>query len=308
MNEHSSHAGREKADGSAKREHDAAARPQDADAGAAAGDHEIADADASAGADAFGCENAVGSAPAEADAGVLDADAPGAHANADADGNDDENMLLFEKLATLQHLLMRGRFARTPHGRGPVADPMRGQGRILALLKVKDGISTKDMSSILGVRTSSLNELLSKLERKGFIVREQSPKDKRVMLVKLTDRGRAVEQPAPTNGAASMFDCLAEEEKASFGSYLDRIIARIESEMGAADEGGFEAMRREREDAFRRFFGDDGLPGEGGFPPFGGFDGRGRHGGFDGRRDVHRRGRDGGRCAGGRGNVHRGDA
>lgn len=208
----------------------------------------------------------------------------------------DVNTLLFEKLATLQHLMMRRRFSKVPHKRGPVADPMRGQGRILALLKVKDGISTKDMSNILGIRTSSLNELLSKLERKGFIMREQSQEDGRVMLVKLTDQGRSVEQPMVADGVASAFDCLSSSEKEAFGAYLDRIIAQIEAIIGASDEEGLEAMRREREDAFRRFFGEEGLPETGGFPPFGDYGGRAGRSGFD----AHRRSWEGGRHAGAR--------
>ncbi|MEQ3364064.1 MarR family winged helix-turn-helix transcriptional regulator [Raoultibacter massiliensis] len=198
------------------------------------------------------------------------------------------NMHLYEKLATLQHLLMRRRFARK--GASPLADPMRGQGRILALLKIKDGVSTKDMSSVLGIRTSSLNELLSKLESKGYIVREQSEEDKRVMVVKLTEKGREVEQPSGAAGGADMFDCLSDDEKNALGEYLDRMIAHVSAEIGDCSED-FEAMARNREKAFRKFFADGGCTtDEGGFPPFeafgphagfGGFDprGGGRHGG-----------------------------
>lgn len=197
-----------------------------------------------------------------------------------------ENLYLYEKLATLQHLMMRKRFACK--GPGPVADPMRGQGRILALLKIKDGVSTKDMSGVLGIRTSSLNELLSKLEAKGYVEREQSEEDKRVMVVKLTDKGRGVDQPAGGAGTADAFDCLNEEEKKAFGEYLDRIIAQIGAEIGEMDEDGFEKAMRNRRRAFKKFFGEDGrLDGAEGFPPFGDFGGFGEregHGPHGGRR------------------------
>ena len=191
----------------------------------------------------------------------------------------DVNVVLCEKLVALQHLVIRRRFA--VKGAGPVSDPTRGQGRILALLKVKDGLSTKDMSNVLDIRTSSLNEMLGKLEGKGYVVREQSEEDGRVMVVKLTDKGRGVEQPTAKAGATDMFDCLDDQEKEALGSYLDRLIATLEDEIGECEDGGIEEMRRQREEAFRRLFGEDGLiGGEEGFPHavlgalghFGGFD------------------------------------
>lgn len=213
----------------------------------------------------------------------------------------DASAQLYEKLATLQHLLMRRRFGAGRNA-GPLADTTRGQGRILALLKVKDGVSTKDMSNVLGIRTSSLNEALSKLEAKGYVVREQSEEDKRVMVVKLTEKGRSVEQPSFEGRAAGVFDCLSDEEKATFGAYLDRIIAQVELQMEDQAEGGFEDMLRQHEETFKRFFGEDGPFGGEGFPPFGGF-GAARYGGFgrDGRDGDGSDGRTGDRRdAGGR--------
>ncbi len=200
-----------------------------------------------------------------------------------------ENMQLYEKLVTLQHLLMRQRFVRK--GSGPIADPLRGQGRILALLKIKDGVSTKDMTSVLGIRTSSLNELLSKLEAKDYIMREQSEEDGRVMMVKLTDKGRAVEQPSGAAGTADMFDCLDEDEKKAFGDYLDRVIAHVGAEISGRGDEGFEAMLRKREKAFKKFFDDgDRFDGPMGFSPFAAFGFHGACGGFDSH-EGGRRGR-----------------
>lgn len=78
--------------------------------------------------------------------------------------------------------------------RGPMADPTRGQGRIIAILKMQDSISTKDLSYLLDIRISSLNELLSKMEKADYIKREPSESDKRVMLVKLTEKGKDEQQ------------------------------------------------------------------------------------------------------------------
>ena len=132
---------------------------------------------------------------------------------------------LYEKLTQLQWVLHKQQ-VRMWATNGPLADTSRGQGRILAMLKIKDGISTKDLAFLLGMRVSSLNEMLSKMEKNGVITREASEEDKRVMLVKLTDLGREHEQAKPED-MSSIFDCLTEAEQALFGEYLDRILGKV---------------------------------------------------------------------------------
>lgn len=134
---------------------------------------------------------------------------------------------LYKKLTRLQWLLHRQQMQSWAL-RGPMADTTRGQGRILALLKLRDGISTKDLSYYLGVRISSLNETLMKMEKGGYITREPSEQDKRVMLVKLTEKGRNEEQPRPLD-FDDIFSCLSEDEQGSFGEYIDRIAEAIQA-------------------------------------------------------------------------------
>ena len=156
---------------------------------------------------------------------------------------------LYEKTARLQWLLQKHQAQRYAE-LGAMSDPARGQGRILSLLKMQDAVSTKDLSSILGIRVSSLNEMLAKLEKNGYIQREQSEDDRRVMVVKLTDKGRKSEQSKPD--FANMFSCLSEEEQLVFGQFLDRIIAALEEEAG--DSFDFISAKM---DAFREKFGDE---------------------------------------------------
>jgi DNA-binding MarR family transcriptional regulator len=100
------------------------------------------------------------------------------------------------------------------------------------------------------VRVSSLNELLSKLEKGGYITREPYEQDKRVMLVNLTEKGRNEQQPEPFDFGA-IFSCLSGEEQDIFGAYLDRIIAALHASVGDDDEEMFEKM-----EALRERFGD----------------------------------------------------
>ena len=142
--------------------------------------------------------------------------------------------ILYEKLTRLQWLLHKKQL-RSWDENGPLADTTRGQGRILSLLKLRDGISTKDLSYLLGVRVSSLNELLSKLEKNGYVTREPSDEDKRVMLVKLTDKGRDEQQPEPL-GFEDIFSCLSDEEQVVFGENLDRIAIALHADVGDDSE------------------------------------------------------------------------
>lgn len=92
---------------------------------------------------------------------------------------------LMERLMRMQWLLNRY-FHRNLRDRGV---PYSGQGRVLKVLKMKPEIPQKELSEILGMRPQSIGELLSKLEKKGFITRTPSPNDKRVIIVHLTEKG-----------------------------------------------------------------------------------------------------------------------
>ena len=155
------------------------------------------------------------------------------------------NSELYYKLARLQWLLHK-QLLRVYADNGPMADTTRGKGRILALLKLRDGISTKDLSYLLGVRVSSLNELLSKLEKSGHVTREPSEQDKRIMLVKLTEKGKGMEEPNIV-GSEALFDCLSENERQAFSGYLDRIITSLMDKLSYDDKKEFERMIAVRE-------------------------------------------------------------
>lgn len=97
-----------------------------------------------------------------------------------------------------------------------------GQGRVLALLKIQPEIATKDMAYLLGIKQQSLNELLKKLEKSGYVKRKPSKEDKRVMIV-----------------------CLTNEELEQFSSYIDRILSSLEEMVGnPSDQEAYEWMER----------------------------------------------------------------
>ena len=129
---------------------------------------------------------------------------------------------IYEKLSTLQWLMKRRQMLSQAQS-GPFADPARGQGRILAMLKIQPEIKTRELAYLLGIRQQSLNELLNKLEKSGHVERGPSEEDRRVMVVRLTEKGKEVQQPE--TDYQEILDCLSAEELQQFGEYLDRIIA-----------------------------------------------------------------------------------
>ena len=188
---------------------------------------------------------------------------------------------LYKKLGhigRLTHLWAAQQRERTGSRR---IDTTRGQGRILAALKLKDGIATRELAYVLGIRVPSLNEALSKLENAGHIVREPDPRDRRVQLITLTDSGRALTgqlgegEPEGDN----IFEVLTEQERANLNDYLDRLIVRMHEDLP-----DLEADRQEWEKAARARMGDDafeawaaqaqergGFGALAGFGPLGGF-------------------------------------
>jgi DNA-binding MarR family transcriptional regulator len=147
---------------------------------------------------------------------------------------------LYIKLTRLQWLLQRQQIRSHAQG-GPLADTARGQGRILSILRLHDGISTRDMSYLLGIRVSSLNELLAKLEKGGYVTRERSTTDRRVMLVRLTELGRNAQEP-DTVDPGNVFSCLSDNEQSAFGEYINRITTALIEQFGFGDGHEYERM------------------------------------------------------------------
>lgn len=151
---------------------------------------------------------------------------------------------LYEKVSQLRWLTRRMR--EIEQSGNPLSDTSKGQGRILAVLKLKDEISTKELSYVLGIRVSSLNELLLKMEKTNYITRIPAEDDKRVMLVKLTEVGRAVPL-AEDFDYEQIFACLNEQEKANLAEYLDRVVDSLCELLGVDEAEKAEKLQSIRE-------------------------------------------------------------
>jgi len=117
---------------------------------------------------------------------------------------------------------------------GRFSDTSRGQGRVLSVLMLKPEISQKELAYLLDMRNQSLGELLTKLERRGFITRAPLESDRRVMNIKLTEEGRKAAETAQQQQDATckLFECLSEEEQKTLSELLEKVIQEMEQQMG----------------------------------------------------------------------------
>ena len=144
-----------------------------------------------------------------------------------------------EQLQQLQMLMHRTMFSHF----GKMHNPHRGQGRVLALLKMKPEISQKELTYLLNMSKQAVAELIAKLERGNYITREPSEADKRVMTINLTEKGAKAVTDADDNAleTTKIFDCLNDDELDTFSNYLGRIIKRYEEQFPDED---FEQRRQ----------------------------------------------------------------
>lgn len=101
-----------------------------------------------------------------------------------------------------------------------------GQYRCMHILYTQGEMTQRELADQLHVRSTSLSELLLKLENKGYIKRIALKLDKRTFLVTLTDAGyrqAQVHNQERNKLYAEILCPLSEVEKEQFGNILDKI-------------------------------------------------------------------------------------
>ncbi|MDR0915666.1 MAG: MarR family transcriptional regulator [Oscillospiraceae bacterium] len=122
---------------------------------------------------------------------------------------------------------------RSAYGYRPRHDWNRklSQRRVLKILERWGDMTQRELINILGIRSASLSELLSKIEGDGFIERSPNEHDKRSVSIHLTESGRtAAEEITPPDTA---FRALTDDEKASLTTLLEKLLADWDAEANA---------------------------------------------------------------------------
>jgi DNA-binding MarR family transcriptional regulator len=104
------------------------------------------------------------------------------------------------------------------------------EARIIASVGSFGPFSIMDLAKHANLDKSQASRAAEALIRRGLVRRTPSLEDGRVVMVSLTDEGRALYRkvmPIARKWNADLFDCLDEAEKAAFSRALDKVIASV---------------------------------------------------------------------------------
>lgn len=97
------------------------------------------------------------------------------------------------------------------------------QQRILSILEEKGPISQKKLQEMLAVQPGSLSEICGKLEEKGMIERSRDEKDRRSVILRITEEGRRMKKGINVRKDNAIFSSLNEEEREQLRFLLNKI-------------------------------------------------------------------------------------
>ena len=107
------------------------------------------------------------------------------------------------------------------------------QGRILYVLWGKDGITISQLSAQTSLANTTLTSMLDRMEASGLIRREPSPKDRRALLIRLTDKARSLQADYDRISQQMnerYYEGFTEAEVRQFEAYLERVLSNLEGE------------------------------------------------------------------------------
>ncbi len=142
--------------------------------------------------------------------------------------DDPDGISLIRRFQHCAHLLM--------HRQGREG----GRARAIMVLDRCDRgcMSQRELARRLDIRSASVSELLAKMEESGLIKRMPDPHDRRVVLVRLTEKGRneakhVADQRKKAN--EDLFAVLDDEEKDQLESILDKLTGFWQGDSGHED-------------------------------------------------------------------------
>lgn len=107
------------------------------------------------------------------------------------------------------------------------------QGRILYVLWGKDGITISQLSAQTSLANTTLTSMLDRMETSGLIRREPSPRDRRALLIRLTDKARSLQADYDRISQQMnerYYEGFTVAEVRQFEAYLERVLSNLEGE------------------------------------------------------------------------------
>ncbi len=108
------------------------------------------------------------------------------------------------------------------------------QGSLLYILWQEDGIPIRELSRRSGLAVTSLTGMLDRMEAAGLIYRDRGDKDRRKILIFLTDNARSLEKDYDevTEEIENIYyKGFSEEEIDQCEKYLQRIFHNVEEQL-----------------------------------------------------------------------------
>lgn len=105
-----------------------------------------------------------------------------------------------------------------------------GQPKILDFLSVDDGCIQREIANNCNIKPATVTSLLSIMEKTELIYRKQDPKDKRVLKVFLTDKGKMAQKEVERVFNLIDMECFkgfSEQEKTETIKILNRLYANM---------------------------------------------------------------------------------
>lgn len=127
------------------------------------------------------------------------------------------------------HQLGERIFFRLLKKKGVAINP--AQGRILFTLWQEDEIPIRDLSRKTQLEKSTLTGMLDRLERSGLVERVPHPQDRRVILIRRTEKDRTFQDnyiDISRDMTKLFYQGFTEKEKDDFEGFLRRILANLE--------------------------------------------------------------------------------
>ena len=96
----------------------------------------------------------------------------------------------------------------------------------MVLSQNKDGLTQSEICNLVHLKKSSVSELLHQMESEELIIREKSNLDNRKTIVKLTNKGKSLDNKIKSvfkKYELIMSSSLSDKEKENLISYIDRL-------------------------------------------------------------------------------------
>ena len=108
------------------------------------------------------------------------------------------------------------------------------QGRILYVLWQQDGVPINELSKKTGFAMTTLTSMLDRMEAANLIHRDRGDKDRRKILIYLTEGAKALEKDynEVTKEISDIYyKGFSEDEIQQFEAYLRRVLSNVEERM-----------------------------------------------------------------------------